>query len=145
MKERTMIPVQLFLKRGQATVEIMIILPLLLIILSISLSIFAQQMIISDSIRSQQSVERSAEILANGIIEMSRAPIGSKMQLFIPAGTETQTIQLRNGLVEAQSARGYASSRIPYLEWSTPPLYDGNFFTIQKDANGSLVVQAVQP
>ncbi len=138
-------PSLFFSKSGQATVEIMVILPLLLIILSISLSIFAQQLIVADSIRAQQSVERSAEILANGIMEMSRAPLGSKIQLFIPSGAETQTIQLQNGLVEARSARGYASSRIPYAEWSTPTLYDGNFFTIQKDATGWLVVQAVQP
>lgn len=129
--------------RGQATIEIMVILPMLLIILAVSISIFAQQLLIADSIRIQQSAERSAEILANGIVEMSRAPIGSSVRIYIPPGLEPQTIQLTNGLVEARSALGYASVLIPYAEWSTPPINDGNFFLVQKDANGSLRVQAV--
>ena len=132
----------LFSQHGQATVEIMVILPLLLIILSVSLSIFAQQLIVADSIRAQQSVERSAEILANGIMEMSRAPIGTAMRLYIPSGPEPQTIQLLNGLVEARSTQHYASSRIPYAEWSSPELHDGNFFRIRRDQNGNVWVEA---
>ncbi len=131
--------------RGQATVEIMVILPLLLILLSVSFSIFAQQLIVVDSIRAQQSTERSAQIVASSIMEMSRAPIGSKIKFFIPAAIETQTIILGSGLIEARSARSYSSVKIPFTEFSFSNLHDGNFFTIQRDVNGRLDIREVSP
>lgn len=123
---------------GQATVELMIILPLLLIILSVSISIFAQQLLISEALRSQQAVERTSEHIANIFFQMSLAPIGSQSVWYIPSGIEPQTIQITNGIVEVTSARGYAAARLPSTEWTAPTLYDGNHFITWKDVNGNI-------
>lgn len=124
--------------RGQATVELMIILPLLLIILAVSISIFAQQLLIADALRSQQAVERTAELVANALFYMHLSPIGSRSVFYIPSGMESQTIQTGNGFVEVISARGFATAQLPSTEWVTPALYDGNYFTVWKDVNGNI-------
>lgn len=128
---------------GQATIEIMIILPLLLVLLAVSISIFSQQLLVADSIRSQQAVERSAEIVANGLMEMSRAPIESSMRVYVPKGPDTQTIALSNGLIEAYSSFGYASVKLPYTEWNAPLIQDGNSILISRDSNGLVRVRVV--
>ena len=124
--------------RGQATVELMIILPLLLIILAVSISIFAQQLLIADALRSQQAVERNAELVANALFHMSLAPIGSQGVFYIPSGMESQTIRTGNGFVEVSSSRGFATAQLPSTEWVAPTLFDGNYFTVWKDVNGNI-------
>jgi len=131
--------------RGQATVELMIILPLLLILLAVSISIFSQQMLIVDSLRYSHAVERSAELVAESFSHLSTMPPGSRARLYIPKSPETQTITLANGLIEVRGSQQYRSVRLPFLNGGSFTAYDGNALLISVDVNNQLRVQVVSP
>ena len=122
--------------RGQATIEMMVILPLLLIILAVSISIFGQQLLIADSLRAQNAVVRSAELVADSVMEISLAHSGSSMRVHIPKGPELQTISFSNGLIEVYSQNGYASAKITNTNWSSPTFFDANTIILSRDVNG---------
>jgi hypothetical protein len=129
--------------KGQATIEIMIILPLLLVLLAVSISIFAQQLLITDSIHSQQGVERSAELVASALSEMASSPENSQMQIVIPSGPDDQTIVVGRGFIEVSSSRGYAAISLPHTEWAFPSFSDGDTLLLRNDENNTLNVQVV--
>lgn len=131
------------LEKGQATIEIMIILPLLLVLLAVSISIFAQQLLITDSIHSQQGVERSAELVASALVEMASSPENSRMRVYIPPGPDDQTIIVARGFVEVSSSRGYSSIAISHTGWNFPSFSDGDTLLFQNDANNVLHVQVI--
>lgn len=129
--------------RGQATVELMIILPLLLIILAISISIFAQQMLIVDSLRYRHAVERSAEQVAEIISHMQRMPPQSDALFYIPKSPETQTITLTNGLLEVKGAQYYASILLPFTNGGSFSMSDGDTIRMTMDGNNQLHMQVI--
>ncbi len=130
---------------GQATVELMIILPLLLILLAVSISIFSQQMLIIDSLRYKYAVERSAEWMAENISHFSTMPPGSSARFTIPKSPETQIITLANGLVEVKGTLHYSSVRLPFLNIHPFTANDGNVLFASMDENNQLHVQVVSP
>lgn len=132
-----------FFSHGQTTIEMMVILPLLLIILAISISIFGQQLIIADSLRAQNAVVRSAELVANSVMEISLAHSGSSMRIHIPKGPELQTISFSNGLIEVYSQNAYASAKITNTNWSSPTFFDANTIILSRDVNGFVRVSVV--
>jgi hypothetical protein len=132
-----------FSQSGQATVELMIILPLLLILLAVSISIFSQQMLIVDSLRYKNGVERSAELVSEALSRMHSMPRGSTAVFYIPKSPETQTISFANGLLEVKGSQHYSSVLLPFTIGETFSMNDGNSFRISIDENNTLSVEVI--
>lgn len=128
------------MRKGQATIELMLILPLLLIILGISMSIFSQQTITADAIQIQHEAQRTAETMATALEEVGNSVPGSTLRIFLPPTIETQTILIQNGSVEVQSARGFGSARLTNTNWSASAFSNGQFVSITLDTNRVLGV-----
>lgn len=126
--------------RAQASIELMIILPLLVIILTLSVGIFGTQLANLRSLESQHAAQRTAELIAESVEELVHSPAGTTLRVFIPPATASQSITIGSGLVQVQSGSAYGSARITNTSVSASSLYDGNMLYLAKDGNGTLSV-----
>lgn len=98
---------------GQATVELLIVLIILFGMLAISIRLFADQRGSVNQQMIQNGAARSGQLIAQTITAAFNGPIGSTFRVFIPPGPASQTIRIRSGFVEVQSAGELALVSIP--------------------------------
>lgn len=127
-------------KKGQATIELLLILTVLFVLLAISLNIAANQQIISTQKSADFSLVRNAQQIANGLSFVNSSPIGTKTHVFLPPGPSPQLFYVRNGVIEAFTNTTGIVVALPSKSWYSPTLTDGNFITIIRDWN-TVVIQ----
>ncbi len=128
-------------KKGQATIELLLILTVLFVLLAVSLNIASNQQIFSTQKNADLSLVRNAQLIANGITFVHSSPIGTTAHFFIPPGPSPQTFYISNGVIEAFSNSTGIVVALPSKGWYSPTLYDGNFITLTRDWN-TVVIQA---
>lgn len=127
--------------KGQATIELLLILSVLFILLGLSLNIAANQQTISNQKNGDFSLTRNAQQIANALTFTSSTPIGTKTHVFLAPGPAQQTFIVQNGVLEGSSNQSRVLIPLPSKGWYSAPIYDGNYITLTKDWN-TVVVQA---
>jgi hypothetical protein len=129
-------------KKGQATVELLLILSVLFIILALSVNIFGNEQRVAVEKQRESQLTQNAYRIADMITLVGNAPIGTRMNLFLPPGSTDQTFWVRNGVVEGRGEQSLVIVPLSSSEWGAGPLYDGNSYHVERDTNAVSVTLA---
>lgn len=122
--------------RGQATIELLLILSVLFVILGFALQTYTTNQSIVNEKKSTLDAQRNAAIVRTALESVSVSPIGSTLRVFIPPAVQDQNIHVLNGIVEV---------RTPTLAISIPSLlrdvnsglfHDGNIIILTRTQSG---------
>ncbi|MFH0970140.1 MAG: hypothetical protein V1776_01630 [Candidatus Diapherotrites archaeon] len=122
-------------KKGQATIELLLIMVVLLTILGISISIASTHQQSIQQKRITLEAEKTAAQMKEAIYQVWHSPEGMQLQVFIPPATQTQSIRVENGLLEVRSSSVVV--QIPlFLDLNTSTVYDGNMILVTRTYAG---------
>lgn len=122
-------------KKGQATIELLLIFAMLFIILGVSVKIASDQRLVVNEKQIQLAASRNAQLVATVFSQVGSAPIGTRVRAFIPPAPSPQTIYIRSGFVEIHSSQIVVFAPIPNTSWSAGPFMDGNTIHVSRDEN----------
>lgn len=122
--------------RGQATIELLLILAVLFIILGYSLQTFLTNQNIVNQKRAQLDAERNAIILRSAIEQIYSAPTGSSQRVFLPPASQDQNIRLINGVVEVRTSSLVFDQPTLIKDLNSSTFHDGNIIIITHTPSG---------
>ncbi len=125
--------------RGQATIELMLILVMLFIILGYSIQTFLYQENAFNQKRSVLDQERTASIVRTAVESMALSPIGSSMRVFIPPASQAQTIRIVNGSLEVKTNTTVITIPLTLRDVNMSTLGDGNVFIVSHTLSGVII------
>jgi type II secretory pathway pseudopilin PulG len=122
--------------KGQATVELLIVLVVLFLILTFSVHLYQQQTVSIAGIKEMHEARRTAQLVAENIELALQSPVGSRLRVFIPPAKSTQTISINEGTVIVQSNQTLVSVPITKKGFFVSAFNDGNFIVLERTADG---------
>jgi hypothetical protein len=123
-------------ERGQATIELLLILAVLFIILGYALQQYSITQNAANQKRGSLDAERSATLLRHAVEGVFRSPVGSQYRLFIPPATQGQSIRFINGKVEVTAGGIVLEFPSLYTDVNSSTFYDGNIIVVTRTLSG---------
>ncbi len=125
-----------FSSRGQATIELLLILSVLFIILGYALQTYTTNQVIVNEKKSVLDAQRNAGILRSGVEIVAFSPIGSTLRVFIPPASQDQNIQVLNGIVEVRTSTLAITLPTLLRDVNSGMMHDGNVVILTRTQSG---------
>lgn len=125
-----------FSSRGQATVELLMILSVLFVILGFALQSYTTNQSIVNEKKSALDAQRNASILRTALESASFSPIGSTLRVFIPPASQDQNIQVLNGVVEVRTSTLAITLPTLVRDVNAGLFHDGNIVILTRTQSG---------
>lgn len=122
--------------RGQATIELLLILAVLFIILGYSLQTYLTNQGIVNQKKSVLDAERNAAILRMAIESVFHSPSGSTRRVFLYPASQDQNIRLINGVVEVRTISIVVEQPTLIKDLNSSTFHDGNIIIVSHTPSG---------
>lgn len=122
--------------RGQATIELLLILTLLFIILGFAIQSYSENQKIVNEKKNILDAQRNASILRTAIESAAYAPIGSSLRVFLPPAAQDQNIRVINGVVEIRTVSIVINLPSLVKDLNMSLVHDGNILIITHTPTG---------
>jgi hypothetical protein len=125
--------------RGQATIELLLILAVLFIVLGFALQTYSTNQLVVNQKKSFLDAERNASIVRTAIEATAYAPIGSFLRVFVPPASQNQDIRLINGTVEVRTDTILIELPTLQRDLNSFIFHDGNIIVISRTPSGVIL------
>lgn len=128
-----------FHSRGQATIELLLVLAVLFIILGYAVQTFTVHQSSVNQKKNTLDTQRSAAILRTAIETVGYSPIGTTIRVFIPPTTQAQDISVVNGIITVSTNTGTLQVPSLFRDLNVGTVHDGNIVHVTKTMSGVIV------
>ncbi|MEK6970998.1 MAG: hypothetical protein AABW68_04930 [archaeon] len=124
--------------RGQATVELLLLLALLFIILAYAVQTYSTHTRVVEQKEDFLDAERAAVHIGSEIDSLILLPIGTRARIFIPPfpGGETASIRVINGVVEVRASQNTIVYPLLMGDMNMESMESGNTYVFHRTPEG---------
>lgn len=122
--------------KGQATIELLMILVVLFVILTFSIHLYQQRVVSVGGVVEVHEASKTAQLVSQYVERVLQSPIGSRVTLFVPPSENVQTISIADGTVSVSVNQTYVSVPISGRGFETVSFFDGNTIVLERTPYG---------